>query len=101
MRFLTAASAAAILFVASEGRAAATLDLVGPISEYKLYVSDRIDELVTDTSAFVAAIKAGNVEEAKALFAPTRINYEAVEPIAELFSDLDVSIDSRADDYEK
>ena len=42
-----------------------------------------------------------NVEKAKALFAPTRINYEAIEPIAELFSDLDVSIDSRADDYEK
>ena len=50
---------------------------------------------------FVAAVKAGDVEKAKALFAPTRINYEAIEPIAELFSDLDVSIDSRADDYEK
>ena len=54
-----------------------------------------------DTTAFVAAVKAGDVDKAKALFAPTRINYEAVEPIAELFSDLDVSIDSRADDYEE
>jgi iron uptake system component EfeO len=27
--------------------------------------------------------------------------YERIEPIAELFSDLDVAIDSRADDYEK
>ena len=29
------------------------------------------------------------------------MSYEMVEPIAELFSDLDASIDARADDYEK
>ena len=73
-----------------------TLDLVGPISDYKIYVSDHMDKLVKNTEAFVAAIKAGDVEKAKALYAPTRMNYETIEPIAELFSDLDVSIDSRA-----
>ncbi len=76
------------------------LKLVEPIAEYKLYVADKTEQLVEDTQAFVAAIKAGNVDQAKALFAPTRTSYEAVEPIAELFSDLDVSIDARADDYE-
>ncbi len=102
MRILTLTGAAALL-LASQGaaRAAATLDLVGPISDYKLFVSERVDDLVDETSDFVAAIKAGRIEEAKALFAPTRLNYEMIEPIAELFSDLDVSIDSRADDYEK
>ncbi|PZO67491.1 MAG: EfeM/EfeO family lipoprotein [Paracoccus denitrificans] len=78
----------------------ATLDLVGPISDYKIYVSEQVDQLVTDTKAFTDAVKAGDVEKAKSLFAPTRLNYERIEPIAELFSDLDVSIDSRADDYE-
>ena len=82
-------------------RADVSLDLVGPISDYKIYVSENTDKLVADTTSFVEAIKAGDVERAKALFAPTRMSYEAVEPIAELFSDLDVSIDSRADDYEK
>ena len=77
-----------------------SLDLVGPIAEYKLYVSENLDKLVEDTTAFTAAVKAGDIEKAKALFAPTRLSYERIEPIAELFSDLDVSIDSRADDYE-
>jgi len=56
---------------------------------------------VADTKDFTDAVKAGNVAKAKALFAPTRMSYEAVEPIAELFSDLDAAIDSRADDHEK
>ncbi len=79
----------------------ASLDLVGPLAEYKIYVAENTSQLVKDTTAFVAAIKSGDVEEAKALFAPTRTSYEKVEPIAELFADLDVSIDARADDYEK
>lgn len=100
MRFLTLVALGA-LAVAQSAQAEATLDLVGPISEYKLYISEKTDALVTDTETFVGAIKAGDVEKAKALFAPTRLHYEAIEPIAELFIDLDVAIDSRADDYEQ
>lgn len=58
-------------------------------------------QLVTDTKAFTDAIKAGDIEKAKALYAPTRQHYERIEPIAELFSDLDGSIDAREDDYEQ
>lgn len=78
-----------------------SLDLVEPLAQYKIYVAENTAKLVKDTREFVAAIKAGDVEAAKKLFAPTRTSYEAVEPIAELFSDLDVAIDARADDYEK
>ncbi len=46
-------------------------------------------------------MKAGDIEKAKALYAPTRQHYERIEPIAELFSDLDGSIDAREDDFEK
>lgn len=77
------------------------LDLVEPIAEYKIYVSEKVEQLEKDTTAFVAAVKGKDVAKAKALFAPTRLSYEAIEPIAELFSDLDKSIDSRADDHEK
>lgn len=101
MHLLTFAAAGALLIAQAPAHAAATLDLVGPISDYKLFVSEQTDILVQNTDAFVAAIKAGDLAKAKALFAPTRLNYEAIEPIAELFSDLDVSIDSRADDYEQ
>ncbi|MDQ0995888.1 iron uptake system component EfeO [Phyllobacterium ifriqiyense] len=79
----------------------APLDLVGPIADYKIYVSENLEKLVADTKAFTDAVKAGDVDKAKSLFAPTRMSYEAIEPIAELFSDLDGSIDSRADDHEK
>lgn len=79
----------------------APYDLVTPVAEYKIYVTESVQKLVTETRAFTEAVKAGNLDKAKALFAPTRTHYEAVEPIAELFSDLDASIDSRADDHEQ
>jgi len=76
------------------------LDIVQPVAEYKIYVSEMTEKLVEDTKSFTDAVKAGDVERAKALFAPTRMSWEAIEPIAELFSDLDASVDSRADDHE-
>ncbi|SMO92116.1 iron uptake system protein EfeO [Paracoccus laeviglucosivorans] len=83
------------------GAADPSLDLVGPLSDYKIYVAENTGKLVEDVTAFTAAVKAGELDKAKSLFAPTRTSYEKIEPIAELFSDLDSSIDARADDFEK
>jgi len=77
------------------------LQLVGPIAEYKVYVTKEVGQLVASTKAFTDAVKAGDLAKAKALFAPTRQHYERIEPIAELFSDLDGAIDAREDDFEK
>lgn len=76
-------------------------ELVAPIAEYKVYVDQNVAQLVKETKVFVAAVKAGNIDKAKSLFAPVRTHYERVEPVAELFSDMDAAIDSRADDHEK
>lgn len=76
------------------------LDLVGPVSDYKIYVTEKVDQLAEETAKFTDAIKKGDLATAKKLYAPTRVHYEAIEPIAELFSDLDASIDSRVDDHE-
>ena len=76
-------------------------ELVAPIAEYKGYVDQNVAQLVKETKVFVAAVKAGNIDKAKSLFAPVRTHYERVEPVAELFSDMDAAIDSRADDHEK
>jgi iron uptake system component EfeO len=81
--------------------AVSALDLAGPLAEYKLYVSREVDALITDTDAFVAAIKANDLAKAQALYAPTRVHYERIEPVAELFDDLDKVIDARANDFEK
>lgn len=94
---------ATALVLSMSGIARAEVDplaLVEPITEYKLYVTGKTDDLVKGTTEFVNAVKAGDVEGAKAMFGKVRMPYEEIEPIAELFSDLDVSIDSRADDYE-
>lgn len=76
-------------------------ELVGPISDYKIYVSEETEILVRETKAFTDAVKAGDLAKAQSLYAPTRVHYERIEPIAELFSDLDKSIDVRADDFQK
>ncbi|APG17590.1 iron uptake system protein EfeO [Kosakonia radicincitans DSM 16656] len=78
----------------------ALLSLSGAITDYKAYVVAETAQLVSGTKAFTDAVKAGDIEKAKALYAPTRQHYERIEPIAELFSDLDGRIDAREDDYE-
>lgn len=76
------------------------LDLVGPLAEYKVYVAKEVGDLVEQTKRFAEAVKAGKLDEARNLYAPTRRHYERIEPVAELFSDLDKSMDARADDFE-
>ncbi|MGB3071079.1 MAG: iron uptake system protein EfeO [Ottowia sp.] len=101
-RFLVSVAALAAGFGTGVVQAAVSpLELVAPIAEYKIYVSENVRKLVADTRVFVAAVKAGDVEKAKKLYAPTRTSYEKIEPVAELFSDMDSAIDSRADDHEK
>ena len=82
-------------------KADALRDLGAAITAYKAYVTAETAELVKGTKAFTDAVKAGDIEKAKSLYAPTRQHYERIEPIAELFSDLDGSIDAREDDYEQ
>ncbi|YBV98293.1 iron uptake system protein EfeO [Phyllobacteriaceae bacterium JZ32] len=102
IRLLASVCALAFATALSPARAEVSpLDLVQPIADYKLYVQENLDLLVKDTKAFTDAIKAGDLEKAKALYAPSRMPYEKIEPIAELFADLDASIDSRADDHEQ
>lgn len=74
-------------------------DLVAPMTDYKIYVIDEVAAYVRDTKEFTDAVKAGNIDRAKALYSPTRVHYERIEPVAELFSDLDASMDAREDDY--
>ena len=73
--------------------------LAKPLADYKVYVQNEAAQLVTKTTAFVEAVKAGRTEDAKAMFADVRTHYERIEPIAELFNELDPAIDSRADDF--
>jgi iron uptake system component EfeO len=68
------------------------------IAEYRSYLEQNSAELAAKTKPFVAAVVAGNVARAKALYAAARIPYERIEPVAESFGDLDPRIDAREND---
>ncbi len=65
---------------------------------YRSYVLRQTAALVRGTRRFVAALRAGELERAQALYGPTRAHYEAVEPVAESFGRLDPRIDARVND---
>lgn len=85
----------------SAGGEADMLKLAEPLAAYKKYVQAEAAELVRKTNEFVAAVKAGKQDEAKAMFADVRSHYERIEPIAELFNELDPAIDAREDDFKE
>jgi iron uptake system component EfeO len=72
--------------------------LTAAVAAYRRFLQDQVDQLVPATKAFVAAVKAGDIARAKALYAPARSHYESIEPVAESFGDLDPQIDARVND---
>jgi iron uptake system component EfeO len=68
------------------------------VEEYRKFVVAQTDQLVGQTELFVQAVKSGDIEKAKQLYAPTRMYYERIEPIAESLGDLDPQIDAREND---
>jgi iron uptake system component EfeO len=86
-----------------KGSAARKLSADGQaaVDQYRQYLEAQTAELVTATKAFTDAVDAGNLEQAKALYAPSRVAYERIEPVAETFGDLDPKIDAREGDVPK
>jgi iron uptake system component EfeO len=78
-----------------------TYELSKLISEYKAYVISEVDALVAKTRTLTDDVNAGKLKEAQDIYAPAHEHYERIEPIAELFNDLDSSMDAREDDFEK
>jgi iron uptake system component EfeO len=66
-------------------------------SSYTRYITAQTEALVQRTGDFVAAVKAGDVAKAKALYPVARTYFERIEPVAEIFGDLDPKIDGRED----
>jgi iron uptake system component EfeO len=72
--------------------------LTAAVKEYNTYVQEQSDLLVTRTTRFAKALKAGQTQKAKDLFGPARAPFERIEPVAEAFGDLDPRIDARVND---
>ncbi|WP_214766144.1 MULTISPECIES: iron uptake system protein EfeO [unclassified Exiguobacterium] len=71
------------------------------VADYRDYAINELDAFTNKTEAFTTAVKEGDLEKAKALYAPARMHYERAEPIAEVFGDLDPKIDARAGDVKE
>ncbi|MEV8635813.1 iron uptake system protein EfeO [Streptosporangium sp. NPDC051023] len=82
-------------YVAQEGLEAARV-----VKEYRTYAEDQTYDTIKRTARFVEALKNGEVKKAKALYAPSRIGWESIEPVAEAFPDIDAKVDARETDLE-
>ncbi|MCY1154431.1 MAG: peptidase family protein, partial [Nitrososphaera sp.] len=72
-------------------------NLAAAVTEYQRYVGSQSDAFLAETAKFVALVKAGKVEEAKALYPTARSYWERIDPVAASFGDLDPKIDGRAE----
>jgi iron uptake system component EfeO len=79
---------------------ATTADFTSAVEQYRTYVIEQCDEFVKQTENFTNAVKEAKIEDAKALYAPARMYYERIEPIAEALGDLDPNIDARENDVD-
>lgn len=82
------------------GQETAGSDYTTAVDGYRTFAIEQIDEFVKQTEKFTDAVKAGDLETAKSLYAPARMYYERIEPVAEALGDLDPNIDARDGDVE-
>ncbi|MDG4779328.1 imelysin family protein [Micromonospora sp. WMMD961] len=68
---------------------------------YQRYVKSQTTALLAKTEEFVGAVKAGDVARSKALYPVARTYWERIEPVAEIFGDLDPKIDGREEVIEE
>ncbi len=83
---------------ASNGPAASLATASDSVATYRAYLEMNTDLLVQRTKAFTDAVEANKLDEARSLYAQARYPYEAIEPVAESFGDLDPEIDAREND---
>ncbi|MBP5078572.1 iron uptake system protein EfeO [Pseudomonas chlororaphis] len=74
---------------------------VGPLSEFRVYLSSQGTALIKAVSALEQAIQAGDLAQAQALYLPARAAYQRLAPAAQRLGELDNSINARADYFEK
>ncbi len=96
----SAAAAAAASPVRSRARRPTTPSSTTRWSRTPAYVDEQVDATIAATTAFTDAVRAGDLEAAKAAYAPSRQGWERIEPIAGLVEEIDGKVDARVDDFE-
>ncbi len=73
---------------------------IGPLSEFRVYLSSQGGALIKAVSALEQAIAAGDLAQAQALYLPAREVYQRLAPAAQRLAELDNAINARADYFE-
>ena len=73
--------------------------ILAAVDEYRTYVQAEVSTLIDETTVFTDAVRAGDIDAAKAAFAPSRFHWETIEPIAGLVEQIDGAVDARVDDF--
>lgn len=74
---------------------------IGPLSEYKVFLTVQATSLVSATQKLADAIRQGDLESARALYVPARLPYRQMEAVASRWADLQNAVDPIADYLEK
>jgi iron uptake system component EfeO len=69
------------------------------VTEYKAYAIQQIDDGIRLTTVFTDAVRAGDLGAAQAAYAPSRVPWERIEPLAGLVEEIDGAVDARVDDF--
>jgi iron uptake system component EfeO len=69
------------------------------VEQYSEYVVEQAGQAREQTRELTDAVRAGDLQAAKAAYAPARVPWERIEPIAGLVEELDGKLDARVDDF--
>lgn len=74
---------------------------IGPLSEFRVYLSSQSSALIKAVAALQQVVAAGDLQQAQALYLPARAAYQRLAPAAQRLAELDNAINARADYFEK
>jgi len=68
-------------------------------TEYQAYAVEQTNDLVGVVKTLTDAVRAGDLQAAQAAYAPSRVPWERIEPLAGLVEEIDGKVDARVDDF--
>lgn len=68
-------------------------------ADYKAYAIEQANELVGAVKTLTDAVRANNLQAAQEAYAPSRLPWERIEPLAGLVEEIDGKVDARVDDF--
>ncbi|WP_321860244.1 iron uptake system protein EfeO [Pseudomonas paraveronii] len=74
---------------------------IGPLSEFRVYLSSQASALIKAVTALQQAIDVGDLAQAQALYVPAREAYQHLAAASQRLAELDNAINARADYFEK